>query len=63
VKVPCYGCSERSAECHAVCEAYRIYAEENARAREERRKLYPVHDMLRDFRTKYLHRRHQEKRW
>ena len=27
VKSPCRGCGERSAECHADCEAYRKYAE------------------------------------
>jgi len=39
MKNPCYGCADRSAECHAQCERYKAFLEDVARAR-ERRKAY-----------------------
>ena len=34
---PCgQGCTDRSATCHATCEAYRAFCEENALRRQER---------------------------
>lgn len=29
MKCPCKGCKDRSAECHAHCEAYAAYAQNN----------------------------------
>lgn len=34
--VPCYGCKDRSAECHANCDKYQTYAEEQEKYRNER---------------------------
>lgn len=38
---PCFGCENRSAECHSVCEKYKVAREENAaQKREISRKKY-----------------------
>ena len=34
-KSPCFGCTERNAECHAVCEPYLEYEEIHRRETEE----------------------------
>ena len=34
-KSPCYGCTERNAECHAVCEKYLEYEEIHKRETDE----------------------------
>ena len=32
-KTPCYGCTDRNAECHGVCPAYLEFERENAKQR------------------------------
>ncbi len=39
MKNPCYGCADRSAECHPQCERYKAFLADVAKAR-ERRKAY-----------------------
>ena len=34
-KSPCHGCSERSAECHAKCDAYKEFEKIHAQERSE----------------------------
>ena len=34
-KSPCFGCTERTAECHAVCEPYKEYEEIHKRETDE----------------------------
>lgn len=59
---PCYQCAERSARCHSECERYGKYAEAIRIQREERSKSYAAHDCRREWRDRYLHRNHREKR-
>lgn len=36
-KVPCKDCSERSAECHSICDKYREFQKQNNELKEKRR--------------------------
>ena len=35
MKPPCYGCNNRDMGCHALCDAYKIWAAARAEARDE----------------------------
>lgn len=37
IKVPCKDCSERSAECHSLCDKYREFQKQNEELKEKRR--------------------------
>lgn len=39
MRVPCYGCTERRAGCHARCERYAEFSEECRRINDERRRI------------------------
>lgn len=41
-------CPNRSATCHAECEAYLLFAEENAKQREDLHNKMKVHGYIRD---------------
>ena len=38
IKAPCYNCTDRHAECHATCEAYKAWAAERREKYESNRK-------------------------
>ena len=40
---PCKDCKERSAGCHAECEKYKVFADENRRRHDEAMNEYEIH--------------------
>ncbi len=36
---PCYGCTERTAECHAVCERYKVYSDNCEKLRQKKAEI------------------------
>ena len=49
LKCPCYGCGERSVDCHAYCTAYKRFQKENDEYRARRRK-----EDMKGYYAKYL---------
>lgn len=41
---PCYGCTDRSAECHSTCERYKVYTAKVEEVRAERAVWNKVRD-------------------
>lgn len=37
---PCYGCEDRTAECHATCEKHKAWEEQNSAEYKKMRKAY-----------------------
>lgn len=49
IEQPCKkDCQDRSATCHAECEAYLLFVEENAKQREDPHNKMKVHGYIRD---------------
>lgn len=65
LKAPCHNCTDRTAECHASCKAYKEYAEA------QREYIKNSHEHLRTFSSRYGkvqwtpsdHKRWRDQRW
>lgn len=51
---PCQYCTDRVQGCHARCDLYQSYADENVRRNEENRKRNEVKHYQREFHDRYL---------
>lgn len=60
-KSPCYGCTERSAECHSTCDRYKAYTDKCAEVRAERQVWNKVRE-VRYAAFEYAYSKHHDKR-
>jgi hypothetical protein len=60
-KVPCKGCRDRTAVCHATCKLYSEYAARRKACHEARAAQTSVQDFRHDGYTKYLRENHRRK--
>jgi hypothetical protein len=51
---PCHNCTERIRGCHARCEAYQTYYDENIKRNEEQRVRNEIKHYQRAFHDRYL---------
>jgi len=53
---PCYKCDARSADCHAICEAYKKFVVDNEKEREHIYRERTKYDDIKEFRSIQVHR-------
>lgn len=59
---PCYGCADRTAECHATCERYREFSEKCEEARQERHRQESARHAQMDMIMERVDRSYRRKR-
>ena len=54
MNAPCKDCEERHHNCHAHCEAYREYNDENVQRNAEKRRRIEIRQYQYDFHERYV---------